>query len=105
MNITLIESQVEKGVALLDEKVPGWETRVDPDALHMWNMRHCVLGQLFQDYMIGLRELGLSDESAVEYGFDRRTSLLEDSIEEINESWAALDSSWRSVIRSRRAAA
>lgn len=76
---------VERGTALLDEKVPGWDKRIRPEALDIADPRCCVVGQLFATYgnsttqssfLVGMQELGLLDvggryytEDAGTYGF------------------------------------
>lgn len=50
------EAQIAKGVALLDEKVPGWLDRIDLAALRLDSCSRCVLGQLS----------GLTDSSAAD---------------------------------------
>lgn len=47
MSIENARIQVAKGVALLDEKVPGWWRVIDLDHLQMQNCTQCMLGQLF----------------------------------------------------------
>lgn len=37
---------VQRGAALLDERVPGWADAVDVDVLQLENSRSCVVGQL-----------------------------------------------------------
>jgi hypothetical protein len=36
-----------RGVALLDEHVPGWEHQINLDTLDLVNTERCVLGQLW----------------------------------------------------------
>lgn len=37
---------VQRGAALLDEKLPGWADQIDLDMLKMDDACHCVLGQI-----------------------------------------------------------
>lgn len=74
----LIPERVARGVAFLDQKVPGWRGRVSPDKLDMYSTYHCILGQLSSrdfweiGYTYTANSLGLSDpDSQVEHGFDR----------------------------------
>lgn len=53
-----IETRVNRGAALLDEKVPGWWERIDLEQLQLSSCIRCVLGQLFGIYGQGIRELG-----------------------------------------------
>ncbi len=48
---------VARGMALLDEKVPGWRERIELRDLDMTDCQLCVLGQIFGDYMDGLDEV------------------------------------------------
>ena len=47
--ITAAKRRVEKGAALLDEKLPGWESNIDLDRLQLADTNECVLGQLFAE--------------------------------------------------------
>ncbi len=48
------EAEVAKGIALLDEKQPGWRERINLSALDMGHCGQCILGQVFGDYEIGV---------------------------------------------------
>lgn len=52
---------VQKGIKLLDEKYPGWENEIDISKLQMMNHKNCIVGQLFGDYLRGLKILGFED--------------------------------------------
>lgn len=67
--------RVRAGVALLDDRKPGWANRVDVDRLEMQACDRCVLGQLFGDFHEGMERLvpdhwDISPEPAITYGFD-----------------------------------
>lgn len=64
-----ISSDVQAGVALLDERYPyaNWASLLDLDVLDMASHYDCVLGQLYGAYRFGLTALGLEWGSA--YGF------------------------------------
>ena len=47
--IAAAKRRVEKGTALLDEKLPGWESNIDLDRLQLADVDQCVLGQLFAE--------------------------------------------------------
>jgi len=51
---------VERGAALLDAKQPGWAPRIDLPTLDMGDCDHCVLGQVYRYYWIGVEKLGLN---------------------------------------------
>jgi hypothetical protein len=109
MNAT-IRDRVARGAALLDEKRPGWDARVDLAVLDLGDCRRCVVGQLFgpeyeheheRDWGVygwGLDMLGLNAARFEEYahGFD---------IEDFGgREFAALTAEWRRVIAARRLA-
>lgn len=45
-----IRNRVMAGVAFLDENVPQWRERIDPNELRMNSGTTCVLGQVFEGY-------------------------------------------------------
>ena len=58
--------QVAKGVALLDNKVPGWWQHINLDTLQMSDCSQCMLGQLFGhdiETALGAKMFGLPIES------------------------------------------
>lgn len=62
---------VERGVDLLDERVPEWRTKIDVFTLRMSEPDRCVLGQLFGGYSEGVAELRLSgNQDPCRMGFD-----------------------------------
>jgi hypothetical protein len=89
------EARVARGVALLDEKRPGWSREVNPDTLDMRSNTLCVLGQLFDHYGEGLRVLSLGTRiEATRYGFDVVSSLYWINRPESD----ALTEAWRTVL-------
>lgn len=42
----MYEEQINRGIAVLDEKQPGWENRIDLKTLTLSSICHCVVGQL-----------------------------------------------------------
>ena len=70
------EAEVARGIALLDQKIPGWRQHVDVDRLDMEmaerreNACGCILAQLYGEYIAGLEAIGLDDEEDSPYGFD-----------------------------------
>ena len=98
-----IEERVAKGAALLDEKVPGWEEKIDLDHLLMGTCQHCILGQAMGYY--GSRQLHAlgfapmdkdkSDEYMdVSYGFDKPSGA--------HEYYTDLEAAWTTLILNRR---
>jgi hypothetical protein len=102
--VNIVAERVAKGAALLDEKVPGWDQRIDLEILAMRGTCECVLGQLFEPtpegadgYWVGLDRLAISRlgaAHAAEYGFACETSEI--------ESYVALGAEWRRLIGARR---
>lgn len=41
------------GAALLEEKMPGWRTRINLETLDLSHPEQCVLGQLYGDFTTG----------------------------------------------------
>lgn len=64
--------RVRAGIALLDEKVPGWHERIDLDRFAMNSCDRCVLGQLFGGFVAGALAIGfeMSGSDEVAAGFD-----------------------------------
>lgn len=76
-------SKVQKGVELLDAKVPGWEKKVDTKTLDLCSAHSCVVGQLaikamlngpLEDYHEGIRKLftdkQINNGAGVKHGFE-----------------------------------
>ena len=49
---------VAAGSRWLDEHVPGWEQRIDLETLDVTNCTMCVLGQVYGDFIDGLKAAG-----------------------------------------------
>lgn len=93
---SILDPRVERGAALLDERAPGWATKVDLETFVLADCKRCVLGQVFFSYFNGRDTLGLSMHEGTEHGFDvygRDTHL-----------YAPLEQDWRLAILSRRTA-
>lgn len=89
--MSTIEERVARGAAWLDDNVLGWQNRIDLDRLDMGNRYHCVLGQLYGNYMFG----PLARDEAQTLGLQRTGA----------DGYAHLEVEWRRVITERRAAA
>lgn len=79
---------VARGAALLDEKREGWHEQIDVERLHMMSTWDCLLGQLYDGFGQGVRELfpngrTTRHDRAIEHGFDTR-----DDYDELEELWA-----------------
>ena len=77
---------VTRGIALLDEHLPGWQDEIDWDDLEMDTCEKCILGQIFGDYQKGLRLLGLEGDRGTRYGFNTEGS------------WDKLTNLWRRMV-------
>jgi hypothetical protein len=65
-----IPEEVKAGMALLDEKAPGWREKVDLDKLNMGGCVRCILGQIYGHFDEGLTALGICEVGVVEIQFD-----------------------------------
>lgn len=83
---------VARGAALLDKKVPGWESRIDLSELDLGSECRCVVGQLFGDYWAGKDRLGVETACGYLYGFDEYLPLFR---------FAELDEAWITLIKAR----
>lgn len=87
----MYQAEIQKGADLLDEKRgKGWEYEIDPNSFEMRSGTHCVLGQLYGDYRQGLDALGLTLQTAIDYGFniDPLTDYFEEyGYDMINSEW------------------
>lgn len=65
---------VTRGIAYLDEHLPGWQDEIDWEALDMNTCEKCIVGQLFGDYDRGMRILGLgnSEGAGTRFGFETK---------------------------------
>jgi hypothetical protein len=64
--------EITQGAAFLDEVAFGWESRIDPEVLDLYEPKRCVLGQVFGGhYLAGCHLLGKhrDDGDPVNYGF------------------------------------
>jgi hypothetical protein len=69
MSMLAYNRRVQRGVKLLDEKVPGWTDRIDPAELNMQYHETCMLAQLYGSYERGLMALNLDKHKAFRCGF------------------------------------
>lgn len=85
-----VEERVAKGVALLDDKRPGWRSEINTDILVMSDSRDCLLGQLYGDYGSGLQALDLwVEEDANKYSFGTPYGFTTGG-----ETWNELHAAW-----------
>jgi len=85
--------RIERGAALLDDKVPGWQDKIDLATLDMSNCANCVVGQVYGDYDLGLAELdGEAQRQPSRYGFAALPT----------EMFDTLTDKWRAFLERRR---
>jgi hypothetical protein len=77
--------EVDLGVAFLDEHVPDWRDKVDPDTLRMTSSTDCVCGQVFGDWRFFCETYRMTPERAIRLGFIARTG----ELRELTEAWKA----------------
>jgi hypothetical protein len=90
---------VAAGVALLDERRPGWEQLIDLERLNLGSSCRCILGQLWagapgNPYERGRDAIGLVWPATIRYGFDAGSPY----------DYEALTGEWCRVITARREA-
>ena len=99
--MSTVTERVARGAALLDEKIPGWDSRIDLDVLDIDSCAQCILGQVFaaessyypvaRGFGAGIDELGLDDSVIEDLGFDDTDGLI-----------TQVSAEWRRVITERR---
>jgi hypothetical protein len=108
-----IPERVTRGVALLDEKQPGWEALINLGHLDIGECENCVLGQVYRDQGPGSLtpfEAGAIDLiGEYEYGFWNNAPALvlhgfsAGAGEDV--TFDVLTAEWKRVIQERRTAA
>ena len=73
---------VARGIALLDEKRPGWEDEIDIAQLNIMSATKCICGQLYGGYQAGIDAFG--GISGLTYGFASGGDV---AINNLNEAW------------------
>lgn len=63
------QTEVKRGMELLDKLRPGWRAEIRVEHLALNCCFDCVLGQVFGDYNIGIKRLGLRSLDGDKYGF------------------------------------
>jgi hypothetical protein len=108
-----IPERVARGVALLDEKCPGWDQKINVKALDIEDPANCVIGQVYKDSgivgafgigatnLVGKKAYGndINAPVLIEHGFSGTRRPGDDN------EFDALTAAWKRAIRARRAAA
>jgi hypothetical protein len=92
-----LEEKVDAGVALLDMEHPSWYRDVDPKTLNMQTVDACMLGQCFERYSDGKRELGIT--LGEPFGFSM--GKVSDIPHERRKAWEKLRQLWIERIEAR----
>lgn len=77
---------------------PKWENEINLDRLHLGDIYHCVLGQLYGRFHEGFRVLGLTMPSATEAGFEIEW----ERDKSAQHKYSALTTAWKKFIKERR---
>lgn len=59
--MSTVAERVSAGIALLDERVPGWQNKINLEEFDIRHTRKCILGQVFEGY---------DDEGSSKCGYD-----------------------------------
>lgn len=94
----MYETQIARGMDLLDNYNPDWINVVDENKLKMSSCFACTLGQLFTSFQRGLYHLGIREPS--EYGFTIPYESASPGTEELY--FQRLTEEWKAAIRNRR---
>jgi hypothetical protein len=106
-------ARVAKGVALLDEKRPGWEQLINLDRLDIRDGTVCVTAQLSGEshWHAGMTQLGLHRDTYIAHGFNAESDSCDccdsDDVPEgyvQEDAYDALNALWKGVITERRTA-
>lgn len=100
MTDTDFAAKVAKGAELLDNERPGWADDIDLESLNMAEGNHCILGQLYGDYVDGLYALGFTRGwGSRGHGFTLHVGW--SSASDSMEDWYTLHALWRKEVASR----
>src|SRR5262245_55454491 len=87
----LMRDRARRGAAWLDQNLPGWFLRVNPQQLDIEFCNTCVIGQLHGDYNDWKEP---KKDFAVKHGFFVR--------HRATKNWAKQTAAWREEIAARR---
>lgn len=96
------DANVQRGMALLDEKVPDWLDAIVLDELELACTQTCILGQVCGHYSHGVDELGgehMTYMEALRWSYHHGFNLLINSPE---SQWQVLNDAWKAAILRRR---
>lgn len=95
-----IKSRVQRGAKLLDERSPGWVYKVKIKELDIGSECHCVLGQVYGGYLVGLEAVGVAGAFGPDatHGFDVDM----ETNQPYEVQYVKLTKHWKNEIRKRR---
>lgn len=106
------KARVAKGIALLDEKRPGWADQIDLGKLDIQNGSYCVTAQLSgtQNWYEGMQQLGLTQFNTgtyVSHGFNAEDPTDPDGAPDNPDyhqgrAYAQLNELWRAEVARRQ---
>ena len=104
-----MKDEITAGMDLLDNKVPGWEDKVDLDRLNQYESRWtddcgCILVHVFGDYHDGLDEMKISKHNAEKYGFvigSDSVTIGVTTAQDVHRSYKTLTAWWKRLFRAR----
>ena len=97
-----MSSAAQRGALFLDKNQSGWWEKIDVNRLNMRVPEKCVLGQLYEGYRGGLRQLEITSrakESRLGFRISRLGRLL---MLIRRNSWGLLTKAWKQEIADRR---
>lgn len=99
------KKRVTRGLALLDQRMPGWEKRVSLDSLDLSRGDRCILGQVYSSdgsytsgYCIGRDSLFSypnRDHAAIRHGFFVKSDA------DAEDEYGKLEGHWRAALAER----
>lgn len=81
------------GARFLDERTPGWESRINTATLNIASGNQCALGQVYGSYSEGLARTGAAPQS-MSLGFSSTGNL--------DREYRLLTEAWRKEVQDRR---
>jgi len=82
-----LQQRVNRGIALLNEKRPGWADEIDLTKFAIDDPNRCILCQLYKTYYQGKFELALGYPRALEHGFT--FDWCDNNVDELQTIWVA----------------
>lgn len=71
-----LRQRVHIGAEFLDENCPGWARKINLSEFIISECYNCILGQLYQEYEVGLNKLKIPYSIGVAYGFSTYSQTL-----------------------------